>query len=166
MIFVITMIYEIKEDNWRTCNIYLLDLLWWRDLARRVNSHHVRGCLFVIWSWQEKYFMRIRALLKKFTSCQLIPNELKFQISKWSELLLRIYLQNNIYFLKTLIFTVIFSFPPPKSFKVDNQWMVMDFFGNNKWKCPNLIMKRTHVLAYRLLLILTNKRKLFGSHHS
>ena len=110
MIIVITMIYEIKEDNWRTCNIYLLDLLWWRDLARRVNSHHVRGCLFVIWSWQEKYYMRIRALSWKFTLCQLISNELKFQISKWSELLLRIYLQNNIDFLKTLIFNIISKF--------------------------------------------------------
>ena len=39
------------------------------------------------------------------------------------------------------------------------------FFGNYKWKCPNLMMKRTHVSAYRLLLILRNKRKLFGSHY-
>ena len=83
MIFVMTMMYEIKVDNWRTCIFYLPDLLGWPDLARRVNSHHVRGCLFAIWSWQEKYFMRIRALSWKFTLCQLISNELKFQILKW-----------------------------------------------------------------------------------
>ena len=45
---------------------YLPDLLGWPDLARRVNSHHVRGCLFAIWTWQEKYFMRILALSWKF----------------------------------------------------------------------------------------------------
>ena len=66
MIFVITMMYEIKEDNWRACIFYLPDLLGWPDLARRVNSHHVRGCLFAIWTWQEKYFMRILALSWKF----------------------------------------------------------------------------------------------------
>ena len=67
MIFVITMMYEIKEDNWRKCIYYLPDLLGWPDLARRVNSHHVRGCLFAILTWQEKYFMRIWAFSWKFT---------------------------------------------------------------------------------------------------
>ena len=79
MIFVITVMYEIKEDNWRTYTFYLPDLLGWPDLARRVNSQHVRGCLFAIWSWEENYFMRIRALLWKFTLCQLVSNELKYQ---------------------------------------------------------------------------------------
>ena len=39
--------------------------------------------------------------------CQLISNELKFQISKRSELSLRRYLQINFDFLKALIFNVI-----------------------------------------------------------
>ena len=61
------MMYEVKEDNWRTCIFYLPDLLGWPDLARLVNSHHVRGCLFAIWTWQEKCFMRILAFSWKLT---------------------------------------------------------------------------------------------------
>ena len=44
------------------------------------------------------------------------------------------YLQNNFDFLNTLIFDVFFTyfhnFAPQKSFKVDNNWMEMEFFGN------------------------------------
>ena len=51
------------------------------------------------------------------------------------------------------------SFSPQKSFKMDRYWMVM------VKKCPNLMMRRTHVPAYRLLRSLSNKYIIFSSHY-
>ena len=149
MIFVMTMMYEIKVDNWRTCIFYLPDLLGWPDLARRVNSHHVRGCLFAIWSWQEKYFMRIRALSWNLLICQLISNELKFQISKRSELLLRRYLQNNIDFLKTLIFNVFFMFSQFRTSKVVQGGKLLNGYAFF-WKL-DIKMSQYHCTKYTCL---------------
>ena len=64
-----------------------------------------------------------------------------------------------------MYFPYFHSFAPQKSFKVDNYWMIMEFFGKQISKCPNVMMKRTCVPAYRLLLSLSNELILFLSHY-
>ena len=64
-----------------------------------------------------------------------------------------------------MYFPYFHSFTPQKSFKVDNNWLVIEFFGNKISKCTNLMKKNTPVLAYLLLLGLSNKLILFGSHY-
>ena len=64
-----------------------------------------------------------------------------------------------------MYFPYFHSFTPQKSLKVENYWMVIEFFGNYISKCPNLMKKRTPVPAYILLLSLSNKLKLLVNHY-
>ena len=89
--------WEIREDNLGTGILYYPDFLYkmnWTGVAGEFLSWG-KKCLFAIWSWQEKYFMRIRALSWKFTLCQLISNELKFQILKWWAFVVNIFAKQH-----------------------------------------------------------------------
>ena len=133
MIFVKPLIYEIKEDNWGT-RIFTFQICWddqilqggwiptmWEDVCLpfepgRKNilsgSEHFHGNLLI---------------------CQLISHELKFKISKCSELSLRRYLQNNTNVFQSLIFlyfSCFSNYTPLKPSKMDNHWIIRIFFGN------------------------------------
>ena len=70
----------------------------------------------------------------------LLSYNLKFQILYRSELSLWRYLQIRD-FKKSLYFPYFHSYVPQKSSKMDDYWIVMDFFGNKIPKCPSLMEK-------------------------
>ena len=63
----------------------------------------------------------------------------------------------------SMYFAYFHRFAPPKSSKMDNYWMVMEFFGNKISKCPSLMEKSAPVLGHRLLPSLSNKQLIINT---
>ena len=60
-------------------------------------------------------------------------------------------------------FAYFHSLAPLRSSKMDDFWIIKEFFRNQLSKCPNLMDKKTPVPGYRLLSSLSNKQKVFNS---
>ena len=65
----------------------------------------------------------------------------------------------------SMYFAYFHSYAPQKPQKMNNYQTIMEFFGNQISKCPNLMNKMTPEPAYRLLSSLSNKLILFGIHY-
>ena len=62
-----------------------------------------------------------------------------------------------------MYFSYLLNYAPPKPSKIDNYWIIMNFFGKYISKCTYRMKKRTPVSAYRSLSTLSNKPIVFIS---